>query len=107
VGYSTTEFLRLAKINCTFRVHSTDSISLPVCVLCEETVKIWTVKMAVFWDIAPCSLVEVDRRFRCAYCLHHQGDDRRSTYTTIHDTISQKAVRDRSDDGGSKDLKVW
>jgi hypothetical protein len=25
-----------------------------------------------FWDIMPCSLVE-DRRFRCVYCLHHQG----------------------------------
>jgi hypothetical protein len=25
------------------------------------------------WDNAACSLVEVDRRFGCAYCLHHQG----------------------------------
>jgi hypothetical protein len=37
-------------------------------------------KMTVFWDVAPCSLVEVDRRFRGAYCLHIQGD------------ISEKAV---------------
>jgi hypothetical protein len=29
------------------------------------------VKMAAFLDIAPCSLVEVDRRFRGASCLHH------------------------------------
>jgi hypothetical protein len=29
-------------------------------------------KMAVFWDAAPCSLLEIDRRFRSAYCLHHQ-----------------------------------
>jgi hypothetical protein len=29
-------------------------------------------KMAVFWDIAPCSLVKIDRRFKGAYCLHHQ-----------------------------------
>jgi hypothetical protein len=29
-------------------------------------------KMAVFWDVAPCSLVEVYRRG--AHCLHHQGD---------------------------------
>jgi hypothetical protein len=28
----------------------------------------------VFWNISPCSHVEVDRRFRGAYCLHHQGD---------------------------------
>jgi hypothetical protein len=25
-----------------------------------------------FWDVSPCSLVEVDRRFIGAYCLHHQ-----------------------------------
>jgi hypothetical protein len=30
--------------------------------------------MAVFRDVAPCSLVEVYRRFRGAYCLHHQDD---------------------------------
>jgi hypothetical protein len=28
-----------------------------------------------FWDVAPCSLVEVYRRFRGACCLHYQGDD--------------------------------
>jgi hypothetical protein len=31
-------------------------------------------KMIAFWDIAPCSLVEVDRRFRGAYCLRHCPD---------------------------------
>jgi hypothetical protein len=31
-------------------------------------------KITVFWDVAPCSLVEVYRRFRGACCLHHQGD---------------------------------
>jgi hypothetical protein len=33
-----------------------------------------SMKMRVFWYIDPCSLVEVDRHFRCAYYLHHQGD---------------------------------
>jgi hypothetical protein len=28
-----------------------------------------SMKMRVFWNIAPCSLVGVDRRFRGAYCL--------------------------------------
>jgi hypothetical protein len=28
--------------------------------------------MAVFWVVAPCSLVEIYRRFTGAYCLHHQ-----------------------------------
>jgi len=26
----------------------------------------------VFWDVLPCKMI-VDRRFRGAYCLHHQG----------------------------------
>jgi hypothetical protein len=33
-------------------------------------------KMAVFWVVAPCSLVEVYQRFRGPCCLHHQGDGR-------------------------------
>jgi hypothetical protein len=31
-------------------------------------------KIAVFWDVAPFSLVETDSRFRGAYCFHHQGN---------------------------------
>jgi hypothetical protein len=34
-----------------------------------------SMKTAAFWDIVPCSLVVVDRRFRGAYYLHHQGDE--------------------------------
>jgi hypothetical protein len=30
--------------------------------------------MTAFWDTTPYSVVDVDRRFRGAYCLHHQGD---------------------------------
>jgi hypothetical protein len=32
-------------------------------------------KMAVFWVVAPCSLVAVYQRFRDPCCLHHQGDE--------------------------------
>jgi hypothetical protein len=32
-------------------------------------------KMIVFWDVAPCGIVEIDRLFRADYCLHHQSDD--------------------------------
>jgi hypothetical protein len=32
-----------------------------------------SVRMAVFWVVAPCSLVEVHLRFRGPCCLHHQG----------------------------------
>jgi hypothetical protein len=31
-------------------------------------------KMTAFWIVAPCSFVEIYRRFRGDYCLHHQGD---------------------------------
>jgi hypothetical protein len=34
-----------------------------------------SMKMAVFCVVAPCSLVEVYRRFRGACYLHHQGDE--------------------------------
>jgi hypothetical protein len=30
-------------------------------------------KVTALWDIVPCSVVEVDRRFRGAYSLRHQG----------------------------------
>jgi hypothetical protein len=36
-------------------------------------------ELIVYWDVAPCSHVEVDRRFRGAYCLYHRPDDRCST----------------------------
>jgi hypothetical protein len=34
-----------------------------------------SMKIAVFWVVAPCSLVEVYQRFRGPRCLHHQGDE--------------------------------
>jgi hypothetical protein len=34
-----------------------------------------SMKMTVFWDVAPCILVEVYRHFGGACCLHHQGDE--------------------------------
>jgi hypothetical protein len=53
-----------------------------------------SMKMTAFGDIAPCSLVEADRRFRGAYCLHRQGGWWRqyAPSTRPHDAISQKAV---------------
>jgi hypothetical protein len=32
-----------------------------------------SMKTTVFCDVALCNLAGVDRRFRCAYCVHHQG----------------------------------
>jgi hypothetical protein len=39
----------------------------------------------VFWDVLPCKMI-VDRRFRGAYCLNHQGANfvRQSFYTAVH-----------------------
>jgi hypothetical protein len=55
--------------------------------------------MTAFWDTAPCSFVEVDRCFRGAYCLRHQGDvggslkrwsfqEKRSVNTLIYKLIN-------------------
>jgi hypothetical protein len=38
-----------------------------------QVLKAESMKMNIFWDV-PCSLVEIDRRFRDAYCLHYQVD---------------------------------
>jgi hypothetical protein len=38
-----------------------------------STIQIVDIKGSVFLDVAPCSLVEVYRRFRDACCIHHQG----------------------------------
>jgi hypothetical protein len=38
--------------------------------------------MAEFRDVAKCSMVEVDRRFRGAYCLRHQVDESLNFYST-------------------------
>jgi hypothetical protein len=42
-----------------------------------------SMKMPPFWDIAPCSLLGVDRRFRDAYSLHHQGDEAGGSYLDL------------------------
>jgi hypothetical protein len=41
-------------------------------------------KMTVFWDVTPCSLAEIGRRFRGAYYLHHQG---------VSDSIAYPLIR--------------
>jgi hypothetical protein len=52
---------------------------------------IQTLKFRAFWDVAPCSLIGVDRRFRGTYRLHYQGDN--SLFITH-----------RPDDGGETHL---
>jgi hypothetical protein len=55
--------------------------------------------MAVSWDVAPCSLVETDRRLRNTSCLHHEGQMMEAVHTSessftsrLHGAIVQKAV---------------
>jgi hypothetical protein len=31
-------------------------------------------KTTAFWDVAPCSLIEIYQRFKCTYCHHLHGD---------------------------------
>jgi hypothetical protein len=38
-----------------------------------QVLTVASIKFRVFWNVAPCSQVDVDRRFRGVYCLHHQG----------------------------------
>jgi hypothetical protein len=42
--------------------------------------------MAVFWVVAPCSLVVVYRRFSGPCCLHHQGDRTAETSVNFYQT---------------------
>jgi hypothetical protein len=48
-------------------------VSWPVTVTRVRSVL--SLKIRAFWDVSPCSLVRVDRRFRGAYRLYHQGDE--------------------------------
>jgi hypothetical protein len=41
-----------------------------------------SMKMAVFWVVAPCSLVDVNHRFRGTYCLYHHGDELQAASTS-------------------------
>jgi hypothetical protein len=52
-----------------------------------------SLKMAVLWDVAPCSLVDVYRRLRGACCVRHQGDN---TSTRLQGTTSKKTGTCRS-----------
>jgi hypothetical protein len=52
-----------------------------------------SMKMIAFWDIAPRSLIVVDRHFRGAYCLHHQGDEWRQDAPLKHQKYYNETTR--------------
>jgi hypothetical protein len=45
-----------------------------------QVLKATNMKIIASWHIVPCSLVEVYRLFRGAYCLYHRPDDGGNTY---------------------------
>jgi hypothetical protein len=77
-------------------------------------------KFRVFWDVLPCSQIDVDRRFRGACCLHHQDDGgsnvplkRRSTIilhgSTSKNTnlnFSRSAWLSKSSEGRTRPLEI-
>jgi hypothetical protein len=54
--------------------HNTESIQACITNKHTEWQNNFRTEMAVFWVVAPCSLVEVYQRFRGPCCLHHQGE---------------------------------
>jgi hypothetical protein len=91
---------------------------LPCCFLAKTGGKMWQTQIQVwsgilhitmllfrvFWDVAPCSHVEIDQHFRDVHYLHHQGDHRsddgrqyvplkhQSTSMWLHGSTSQKTL---------------
>jgi hypothetical protein len=54
-----------------------------------------SMKMTVFWVVAPCSLVEVYQRFRGISCFHHQGWNAETSVnssTRLQGATSQKTA---------------
>jgi hypothetical protein len=43
-----------------------------LCIL-FKVLTVMGIKVAVLWDISPCSLIDIDRYFRDAYCLDDGG----------------------------------
>jgi hypothetical protein len=46
----------------------------------NSVIYVWNTKMAVFYVVGPCSLVDVYQRFGGACCLHHHRPDDRGTW---------------------------
>jgi hypothetical protein len=68
-------------MECTWKMRPKFCTSLTKQFPAKNVEHIWlevltavTMKMAVFWVVAPCRQVWVYRRFRGLYCLHHLGD---------------------------------
>jgi hypothetical protein len=50
-----------------------------------------SMKFRDVWDVSPCNHVKVDRRFRGAYCLHHQGKEAvRTSETSVNFNVTTR-----------------
>jgi hypothetical protein len=70
------------KILCLCRGSNLDRLVIQS-VLRHHTDWVHRMFRAVFWVILPCKMI-VDRRFRGAYCLHHQGTWNLTEYTGFY-----------------------
>jgi hypothetical protein len=49
-----------------------------------------SMKFRVFWDVLPCSKVEVDRRLRCAYCDALMMEAVRTSETSVNFNLTTR-----------------
>jgi hypothetical protein len=66
-----------------------------------EVVMATSMKMAAFWDVGTYSLVDIDRRFRGAHCLHHKLD-----WVPVVETGKKCRSKGRSKNGVKEDLEL-
>jgi hypothetical protein len=69
-------YINIRRINYSSDIHCSGYTVLQKSICDRSTNQSYSiVKIAVFWVVAPCSLVEVHQRFRGPCCLHPQGDE--------------------------------
>jgi hypothetical protein len=86
------------KVFCNDKLCSVTWVQQPADIFMRfQVLTATSMKTSVLWDISPCTLVGIDRRFRGAYCLHNQGDKpaspkRQWISAGLHSTASQKTA---------------
>jgi hypothetical protein len=66
-----------------------------VCLYTPDSGKeLFRLKFRVFWDVALCSQVDVDRRFIGAYCLHHQALKKTKLHTRRRENLKSHSFLD-------------
>jgi hypothetical protein len=68
--------VRTSETSVNFNMTTRRYISIIIMNVRFQVLTAASMKFRIIRDVAPCSHVEVGRRFREAYCLRHQGDER-------------------------------